>query len=304
MRTRLLLAGGIGIIIGSGAMRFGRGYKRWKLEQIARLGSESRLLETQQGTVEYQMEGGGPVVLLLHGSPGGYDHGMALARFIPLDGFTTLAVSRPGYRRTPLSSGKSPEAQADLFAATLDALHIPRVAVIALSGGGPAGLQFALRHPDRCEKLVMLSAVSQKYSEAAVYQALPPVQRLLKRLFDRFAGFDPCLYLVSSLLRQSPLGVGASALVSTLVMNNTNVDGYKNDMQQFAAMPDNPLRGIVQPTLVVHGTMDVDVSFEQAEALVRELTDGRLWAVEGGRHSTTLNGEATRNAIRVFLGNR
>jgi pimeloyl-ACP methyl ester carboxylesterase len=301
MKIRLLLAGCFGIVMGMGVVRLGQGYRKWKREQVTRLGSESQLLETERGRVEYQVEGEGPAVLLLHGSPGGYDHGIALARFIPLDGFTTLAVSRPGYRRTPLSSGESPQAQADLCAATLDALHISRVAVIALSGGGPAGLQFALRYPDRCEKLIMLSAVSQKYSEEAVYQALPPVQRLLKRLFERVVAFDPCLYLASSLLSQSPQSVSASALISTLVMNNTSTDGYRNDMHQFAAMDDFPPRGIGQPTLIIHGTMDADVPFGHAETLARELADGRLLTVAGGRHSTTLNGQETRNAMRVFI---
>src|SRR5579859_7389059 len=119
------------------------------------------------------MEGTGQVIMLLHGSPGGYDHAMALARYLNLQGFTSLALSRPGYRRTPLSSGETPEEQADLFAATLDALDVSEVVVIALSGGGPAGLQFVLRHPDRCRGLVMLAALTQSYTEEGVYRSLP-----------------------------------------------------------------------------------------------------------------------------------
>ena len=141
-------------------------YHRWKQQQRQRLLlSESRLLETTRGTVEYQMEGVGQVVLMLHGSPGGYDQGLAVARFLDLSGFTLLALSRPGYRRTPLSSGETPEAQADLFAATLDALNVSQVVVIAHSGGGPAALQFALRYPQRCQGLLLLSALSQNYTE-------------------------------------------------------------------------------------------------------------------------------------------
>jgi pimeloyl-ACP methyl ester carboxylesterase len=88
--------------------------------------------------VEYQVEGAGEVLLLFHGSPGGYDQGVAMARFLGLDGFAFLTLSRPGYRRTPLSSGKTPQAQADLLAAALDALNIAQVVVMAHSGGGPA----------------------------------------------------------------------------------------------------------------------------------------------------------------------
>lgn len=296
-----MLTGGVALVMGIGLGIFTRGYRRWKVGQVARLRVESRLIDTECGEVEYQVEGDGPAVLLLHGSPGGYDHGMALARFIPLDGFTKLAVSRPGYRRTPLSSGKSLQEQADLYAATLDRLHISRVAVIALSGGGSSGLQFALRYPERCTKLVMLSAVSQKYSEEAMYQALPPVQRWLKKVFDRLAVTDLFLYTVAGLLNLSRQSVRISAMVSTLVMNNTRTDGYTNDMCQFAAMEEHVPKEIVQPTLIIHGTADVDVPFWHAQALAAALADVQLLAVHGGRHSTTLNGEETRQAVRSFL---
>src|SRR5205085_9767873 len=105
---------------------------------LLRLLSTSRLLETRQGTVEYRLEGNGPAVLFLHGSPGGYDQGIPMAQALDLQGFTLLSLSRPGYRRTPLSSGETPEAQADLYAAMLDALNVSQVTVMAISGGGPS----------------------------------------------------------------------------------------------------------------------------------------------------------------------
>jgi pimeloyl-ACP methyl ester carboxylesterase len=40
--------------------------------------------------------------------------------------------------------------QADAVAALLDVLGIRTAAVMAVSGGGPCALQFALRHPQRC----------------------------------------------------------------------------------------------------------------------------------------------------------
>src|SRR5438270_847651 len=83
------------------------------------------------------------------------------------------------------TSSQTPEAQADLYAATLDALNVSQVVVAALSGGGPSALQFALRYPQRCRGLLMLSALSQDYTEEGVYRSLPAGQRQLKRLLDR-----------------------------------------------------------------------------------------------------------------------
>ncbi len=118
-------------------------------------------------------------MLIVHGSPGGYDQGMLVAKFLNDSRFSFICMSRPGYLRTPLATGKTPEEQADMYAALLNALGIQKAAIMGISGGGPSALQFALRHPDRCNGLIMLSAVSQHYSEEEVNQLLPPAKRLL-----------------------------------------------------------------------------------------------------------------------------
>lgn len=92
-------------------------------------------MQTPLGAVEYGEFGEGPVVLALHGAMGGFDQSAILARTILSGQHRVIAVSRPGYLATPLSSGETPEAQADLLAALLDALAIERASVIAISGG-------------------------------------------------------------------------------------------------------------------------------------------------------------------------
>ena len=169
MKIQTLVVWSAGIAATAAVLGTSQSYRRWKRAQVERLHAESQLLETARGTVEYQMTGAGPVVLMIHGGPGGYDQGMALARLLDLHGVTVLALSRPGYRRTPLTSGETPEAQADLFAAALDALHVPQTVVIAVSWGGPSALQFALRYPDRFRGLIMLPTLTQRYTEEEVY---------------------------------------------------------------------------------------------------------------------------------------
>ncbi len=207
-----------GAMLITGGWLISLNYRLWLKQQKQRLQTESQIIETACGPVEYYKEGNGPAVLLLHGSPGGYDHALALARFINLQGHTTLTISRPGYRRTPLSSGATPAQQADLCAALLDTLQIKQAIVIALSGGGPTGLEFALRYKDHCRGLVLYSAVIQDYHEDLLYTGLPPLQRTLKQILDRIIVTDPFLYLASSILRPIP-GLGTtSAFISTLVM--------------------------------------------------------------------------------------
>ena len=79
---------------------------------------------------------------------------------------------------------RHPEAQADLYAALLDLLKIDSVVVIGLSGGGASALQFALRHPERCRGLILISAISRQ---------VPPLPRFLAgdRPADAILGFSP-----------------------------------------------------------------------------------------------------------------
>jgi pimeloyl-ACP methyl ester carboxylesterase len=263
--------------------------------------SESRLLETTKGTIEYAMEGTGPVTLILHGSPGGYDQGMAIGRLLNLSGYTLLAFSRPGYRCTPLSSGQAPEAQADLYAAALDALNISQVVVIALSGGGPSALQFALRYPQRCRGLLMISALAHDSTEEGVYRSLPPGPRLLKRLFERLIVWDPFLYLLWNLSGWIPQEEQSRGFLESMLMNPVTSEGYRNDMQQFAALPVYPFKNFAVPTLIVHGTEDIDVTFWQAQELADAIPGAQLVAVEGANHLSVLAGEQALTAIHEFL---
>src|SRR5688572_25188150 len=114
-------------------------------------------LTTTLGAVEHVVAGEGAPVLALHGAMGGWDQSLLLASTLDLTRFRALALSRPGYLGTPLAAGRTPEAQADLYAATLDALGVARTAVIAVSGGGPSAIRFALRHRERCWALVLVS---------------------------------------------------------------------------------------------------------------------------------------------------
>lgn len=124
----------------------------------ARLVAGSQVVETSHGPVEYATLGDDPPVLVIHGSGGGYDQGLLLAKAFGGEGFRWISPSRFGYLRSPLPADASTAAQADAFAELLDALGTQRVAILAMSGGVPPALQFTERYPDRTSALILLSA--------------------------------------------------------------------------------------------------------------------------------------------------
>lgn len=303
MKLRSIIARG-GFLAAAGTFLVGTlRYRRWKQHLRQRLQSESGLLETSQGTIEYWIEGTGPTVLVLHGSPGGYDQGMVVARMLNLKGFSLLSFSRPGFRRTPLNSSQTPEAQAHLFASALDALNIAQVRIVALSGGGPSALQFASRYPQRCQGLMMIAALSQPYSEEAVYRSLPLGKRLLKRLFDQLLFWNPFLFLLVGLSRYVPGEAQSIPFIESCAMNPLSSLGYRNDMQQFADLSPALYSDITTPMLIVHGTADTDVPFNQAQELASAVPSARLVPIEGANHLSILAGEQATIAIQNFLQN-
>ena len=139
------------------------GWVRKEIERQDRLIACNTVVTTAKGPVEYARIGEGPAVLCIHGGPGGYDQGLFLFGWLAQAGFSVIAPSRPGYLGTPLTGGKTPAEQADLFAALLDALTIDKVAVVCGSAGGASGYAFSIRHPGRVTALVASDAVVSTY---------------------------------------------------------------------------------------------------------------------------------------------
>ena len=128
------------IVVGFALIGLGT-FISWRRRLVARLVCGSEVILTSRGPVEFARLGTGPVMLSLHGGAAGCDQTPALSWNIHEAGFMLLTPSRPGYLRTPLDTGATPEQAADAMAALLDAIKIEKVIVMGTSGGGPTALQ-------------------------------------------------------------------------------------------------------------------------------------------------------------------
>ena len=165
--------------------------------------------------------------------------------------------SRPGYLRTPLSTGRTPAEQADAMAALLDVLGVGRTFVYGISDGGPSALQFAARHGERCRGLILVSAVSQRI----VMEDLPGWVRALDRAMKGEVGAWILARLTPSVLAAEARGDTAAlaemkAYMESLTPYEPRAAGQDNDLFQDRESTSWPLREIKCPTLVIHGTAD------------------------------------------------
>lgn len=284
-------------------------FASWRSDKLAVLEAASEIAETEKGRVEYLIRGEGPAVLVLHGTPGGYDQAVLLGSFFAEDEFDVVAPSRPGYLRTPLTTGQSSEQQADAMAALIDALEIPSVAVVASSFGAPAAIQFVLRHPEKVWALVLLSPVTMPASDAQ-----PSRVQLGRLVSDQFTG-DFGAWLAIEVTERDPRrmlrrifeaeneGTGAQldaladyvvgdadqlewfrSLMGTFVPPSVREAGVRNDLQQIGALADLPFEQIDVPTLIMHGTADKLVPFSLAEAVAARIPGATLYPIERAGH--------------------
>lgn len=261
-------------------------YREWRQREIVRLRENSVVVNTPLGAVEYQVIGQGPAVIYAHGTPGGYDQGIAFSKFLDTRHCTLISPSRPGYLRTPRTSGSSPEEQADLYAALLDALAIEKASIIGFSGGGPSALCFAMRHSERCSGLVMIGGIVQRYSYQERLQSLPWWKQLVSRLIEYLMVCEPFLYLAMPITRLIPAGDAVAGMLCSGAAYHLRKEGYENDSETFASITHTSWEKITVPTLVVHGTEDEDVPFEDALLLAHNIPHITLLALDKGDHSS------------------
>jgi pimeloyl-ACP methyl ester carboxylesterase len=240
-------------------------------------------MQTALGPIEFKEMGEGIPLLIIHGTPGGYDQAAALAApgHIFEHDFHVIAPSRPGYLRTPLSSGESPEAQARLFAALLDSLHLDQVAVMGISGGGPSALSFARLFPERTLSLELVVALTKARE--------PEEEPWRTKVFDRVTGRDFSIYLLSLLVAKVPdldpsdpvMVSRLHHLIGTMLPYSQRQAGWENDSKWFTTKEGWPIDGIIAPTLFVAGTRDAHGTVEHAEYAMAKIPGAQLIKIDG-----------------------
>lgn len=265
-------------------------------------GAEPTRIETAHGPLEYADTSSGPAMLCLHGAMGGCDQSLLLGRALlsEPDRFRILALSRPGYLGTPLSTGATPDQQANAFAALLDRLGIDATWVAAISGGGPSALAFALGYPDRCRGLILVSAPTGQHAPPAntvsrlrtmaLMARIPGVSALLRRnaarsdpgRVARRAITNPAL-LDRTLANSEAIAMLAAVRASIADRLVDRIPGTLSDIAGNADMPPFPLERLTVPVLGLYGDADTVVAHRYGEALLSG-PRARLVTLKGGEH--------------------
>lgn len=267
----------------------------WDMHKAyARIQADGTVIASPYGDIEYTQGGSGPAVLVVHGSGGGYDQGQLMVRAVLGEQVHWVAPSRFGYLRSTFHNGATFDDQAHAYAYLLDQLGIQKVAVVALSHGGPSALLFAALHPQRVSSLTLISAGVASSSEQSQAQANQKGD-MLAMVFK----YDALYWAVTKLFRKQLMALmGASeAVIAGLTPAQRNiVDQLIDEMNPVAprsagaafdnkaAMPNGRIAAIRAPTLILHAADDSLQLYRNAEFAATTIATARLRRFEAGGH--------------------
>jgi pimeloyl-ACP methyl ester carboxylesterase len=267
------------------------------------------------GQVEYRLERrGDAVVVVFHG--GHVRAGLTLGEEVfAAAGCTILVPSRPGYGRTPLSTGETVEGYTDVVWQLCAHLGFERVAaVVGISGGGPTAATFAARHADIVQRLILVSAVGwlpfpDRRTRLGAYLGFAATtEHLTWAAIHTFARVAPnaCLRMMLRSLSTRPVGEVVAALraedramLLALFTQMRSGSGFLNDLRPT---PDITAQ-IDQPTLVIATRTDGGVPFAHAQSLASTIRHAELVESRADSHFVWLGADwpAIAERIRAFL---
>jgi pimeloyl-ACP methyl ester carboxylesterase len=196
-----------------------------------------------------------------------------------------------GRSETPAAGYNFASFVADIFA-LLDYLGHQQAVLMGTSAGGPQVLQAALTHPERVLALILGSTATQTVRVPSELASL-----------ITFLGTDGLAQLQTMLAHQA-----ARKLTNTTETGTLPGRHFGGVLQTYLAyhLHGDPmaarLHEITVPALILHGTVDTDVPFVEAERLYTGLPAASLIPFAGGGHSIMVTHAAAYcQAIITFL---
>jgi pimeloyl-ACP methyl ester carboxylesterase len=235
-----------------------------------------RLVRTGRVVTNYHDLGSGAPVLLLHGSGPGVsawaNWRLTLAQLSSSCRVLAPDLAGFGYSEVPPRMVFTREIWLRQIVDFLDALDLDDVDVVGNSFGGSMALALAIHHPERVRRLVLMGSVGVPFELTdgldAVwgYEPSPENMRALMHLF----AYDQSL--VSDDLAQ----LRYQASLRTQTEFARMFPAPRQRWVQAMAHPSAALRGISQPTLIVHGRDDRVIPLASSLRLLELIDDSRL----------------------------
>jgi pimeloyl-ACP methyl ester carboxylesterase len=176
----------------------------------------------------------------------------------------------------------------------LDHLGVKKVAVVALSHGGPSALLFAVLQPERVSSLTLISC---GVASSATQDQAPANQK--GGMWVTIFKYDPLYWAITKLFRKQLMGLmGANdeviasltpeqrKLVEQVIdyMNPVSLRSAGAAFDNKATMPNERIAAVRAPTLIFHATDDTLQLYHNAAFAASTIPGSKLVSFERGGH--------------------
>ena len=207
-------------------------------------------------------------MVLLHGN--GEDSGYFVHQIAHFSkSYRVIAIDTRGHGQSP--RGEKPFAIkqfAEDLKDFLDAINIAKANILGFSDGGNIALEFALKHPERVEKLILNGANLFPSGVKAMYQWPIEVGYRIAKLFSNEKAKK-------------------NAEMLGLMVNEPHID-------------PSELACLTMPVLVIAGTKDM-IKELHTRLIYKSLPNAELAIVEGDHFVANKNAEAFNKVVEEFL---
>jgi pimeloyl-ACP methyl ester carboxylesterase len=229
-------------------------------------------------------------------------------------GYQLIIPSRPGYGKTPSTTGKTAEAFADALVSLLDLLHLDQVIVVGISAAGPTALQLAGRAPERVSKLILESAHTGSTFATGRTRLLtyiffnPVVERWFWAAYRAYGHRAPqaALKMMMKSLSSLPIDQVMASMTQqqqqaalALLLASRSGSGFLHDIRHHCG----DLSRITAPTLIIHSQYDGAVGLSHATWAYERIPHAELFVSKAESHLLWFSAayEETKVKMRAFL---
>ena len=242
----------------------------------------------------YQMEGQGPVLLLLHGIAGS---SRTWRDVIPLltDRFTVIAPDLMGHGLSEKPVGDySLGAFASGIRDLLEVLDVDRASVVGQSFGGGVAMQLAYQHPELCSRLVLVDSggLGREVNWILRFMTLPGSEYVMPLIFPGFVrdwGDSLFRSMNERGIRLGRITEMWSAYASLAEAENRQafartIRSVIDPGGQTVSAMDRLYLASPMPTLIIWGDRDDIIPVSHAHAAHEAIPGSRLVTIAGVGH--------------------
>lgn len=257
--------------------------------------ADGRFLDVA-GLQTYVLERGpadGEPVVFVHGLFGSTFSWRYNLDAVAAAGYRVIAYDRPGAGLTEPRADfdYSVANQAEFLAALLDRLEIQQARFVAHSAGGSVLAEFAVRHPDRILRQVIV--------DGAILSGAPPIDigpLVTFAPFNRWGRLALRTFVTPATVASVARGLQADAGFWTAAddagygramrLRDWDVGflGLIRDRGRTPMLTDAQLRAITAPTLLIWGAADTATPLAQGQRLAELIPNARLLVYDGVGH--------------------